>query len=113
MTVSDDREFLDRLEAGDGDCAGAVTEQFRPQLLAAAAALLPKHLRRRVDPADVVQLAYTSFWVALARQKYRFGSLAEAHTLLHAIVVDKVRETRRGRLSLGLAYQRGETAVAD
>ena len=95
MTVSDDRKFLDGLEAGDWDCAGEVTEKFRPQLIAAAAALLPKHLRRRVDPEDVVQLAYTSFWVALAREKYRFGSLAEVHALLHVIVVDKVRETVR------------------
>jgi len=54
--------FVARLRAGDGDAARVVFERFTERLLALARARLAGPLRHKVDPEDVVQSAYKSFF---------------------------------------------------
>jgi RNA polymerase sigma-70 factor (ECF subfamily) len=52
-----------RLRAGDGDAARAVFERFAGRLLGLARARLGGPLRHKVDPEDIVQSTYKSFFL--------------------------------------------------
>lgn len=54
--------FVARLRAGDGDAAREVFERFTDRLVALARTRLAGPLRHKVDPEDVVQSAYKSFF---------------------------------------------------
>ncbi len=56
-------ELLERLRAGDDSAARAVFERFTPRLVGLARRQLDARLRTKVDPEDVVQSAYKSFFI--------------------------------------------------
>jgi RNA polymerase sigma-70 factor (ECF subfamily) len=56
-------DFLTRLRSRDGDAARQVFERFSRRLVGLARKRVADHLRHRVDPEDVVQSAYKSFFV--------------------------------------------------
>jgi RNA polymerase sigma-70 factor (ECF subfamily) len=55
-------EFLARLQAGDDTAARQLFERFSRQLIALARRRFDIRLRRKVDPEDIVQSAYKSFF---------------------------------------------------
>lgn len=55
-------DFLTRLEAGDDAAARELFRRFAHQLLALARQRIAAGLRHKVDPEDVVQSAYKSFF---------------------------------------------------
>jgi RNA polymerase sigma-70 factor (ECF subfamily) len=63
-------EFLARLRAGDGAAAGELFQRFAQQLLALARRQVGGGLQHKVDPEDVVQSAYKSFF-----RRYGAGNL--------------------------------------
>jgi RNA polymerase sigma-70 factor (ECF subfamily) len=65
MTVKKDSfaEFMARLRARDGEAARELFRRFAGQLIALARAHFGVGLRHKVDPEDVVQSAYKSFFV--------------------------------------------------
>jgi RNA polymerase sigma-70 factor (ECF subfamily) len=69
--MNDDSSFADlmgRLRAGDEDAAARVFDSFARRLVELARQHLDGRLRQKVDPEDVVQSAYRSFFV-----RYRDG----------------------------------------
>jgi RNA polymerase sigma-70 factor (ECF subfamily) len=64
MTVKKDSfaEFLEQLRARDGDAARELFRRFTTQLIALARARFGGGLRHKVDPEDIVQSAYKSFF---------------------------------------------------
>ena len=64
MTAKSDSfpEWLGRLKAQDGDAAREVFRRFTCRLLALAHRQFGARLRHKVDPEDVVQSAYKSFF---------------------------------------------------
>src|SRR5262249_13640891 len=69
--MNDDSSFadlMDRLRAGDEDAAARVFDSFARRLIELARQHLDGRLRQKVDPEDVVQSAYRSFF-----DRYRDG----------------------------------------
>lgn len=64
-------DLMARLQAGEGDAARAVFERFAGRLVGLARGHLGGRLAAKVDPEDVVQSAYKSFFV-----RHRDGGLA-------------------------------------
>jgi RNA polymerase sigma-70 factor (ECF subfamily) len=67
-------DFLSRLQSGDDAAARELFERFAHQLIALARRRLDGGLRHKVDPEDVVQSAYKSFFV-----RYGEGGLEVAN----------------------------------
>ncbi len=63
MSDPKSRELLEQFLAGQGEAATAIFERYVERLLALARTRLGARLRRRVDPEDVVQSAYRSFFL--------------------------------------------------
>jgi RNA polymerase sigma-70 factor (ECF subfamily) len=55
-------DLMARLRDGDPDAARAVFDRFARRLAALAAARLPAVLRSKLDPEDVVQSAFRTFF---------------------------------------------------
>src|SRR5262249_1915459 len=62
-TSSSFTDVMARLRAGDEDAARQVFQRFVHRLVGLARVRLGRDLRRRVDPEDVVQSAYKSFFL--------------------------------------------------
>jgi RNA polymerase sigma-70 factor, ECF subfamily len=83
-----DESFMDlmaRLRAGDEAAARAVFERFVRQLVGLAQRQFDAILRRKVDPEDVVQSAYKSFFLRYGAGKLEvqdWGNLWSLLTLL-------------------------------
>jgi RNA polymerase sigma-70 factor (ECF subfamily) len=56
-------ELMARLRSGDADAARAVFDRFARRLVALAASRLPPALAPKVDPEDVVQSVFRSFFL--------------------------------------------------
>jgi len=57
------RELLERYEAGDPLAARQIYDRYAARLLGLARRMLAEKLAARVDPEDVVQSAYRSFFL--------------------------------------------------
>ena len=80
-TSSSFTDVMARLRAGDEDAARQVFQRFVHRLVGLARVRLGRDLRRRVDPEDVVQSAYKSFFLRYEEGKVEvrdWGSSAPA-----------------------------------
>jgi len=63
-------DIMARLQAGDPDAAARVFDRFARRLIELARARLDARLRRKVDPEDVLQSAFKSFFLRQADRPY-------------------------------------------
>jgi RNA polymerase sigma-70 factor (ECF subfamily) len=87
-------EWMDRLRARDEAAARRVFREYAGRLIALAAQHLDPATRRRVDPEDVVQSAFRSFF---ARQAEGQWDLAEETNLWGMLATITVRRCGRQR----------------
>lgn len=80
---------MDRLRAGDGDAARAVFLRFAQRLVGLARGRLDQRLAAKVDPEDVVQSAYKSFFVRQREGGLEIGSWDGLWGLLTLITLRK------------------------
>jgi len=78
-----------RLQAGDQQAAWEIFERFVDRLIALAESRLGKKLRRKIDPEDVVQSVFKSFFARQAKGQYHATSWDELWGLLAAITIHK------------------------
>jgi RNA polymerase sigma-70 factor (ECF subfamily) len=93
-------EFLSRLQARDDAAAREIFERFTRQLLALAHGRLDAAFRHKVDPEDVVQSAYKSFFRRYGDGNLEIGNWNSLWGLLTLITVRKCAER--------VAYYRAE-----
>jgi RNA polymerase sigma-70 factor (ECF subfamily) len=62
-------ELVRRLRAGDDALAGEMFQRYARRLIGLARSHLDSHLRQKVDPEDVVQSVYKSFFRRLEAEK--------------------------------------------
>jgi RNA polymerase sigma-70 factor, ECF subfamily len=84
--------FLDRLRARDDDAAEQLFARFTHQLIALARRHIQAGLRHKVEPEDVVQSAYKSFFVRYAAENLNMGNWNSLWGLLTLISVRKCAE---------------------
>jgi RNA polymerase sigma-70 factor (ECF subfamily) len=93
-------EFLDRLQAQDGSAACEIFQRFAGQLIALARQHFEGPLRHKVDPEDVVQSAYKSFFRRYGAGNLQVENWNSLWGLLTLITVRKCAER--------VAYHRAE-----
>ena len=85
-------DFLERLRAGDDTAARELFERFARQLIALARRRFAGGLQHKVDPEDVVQSAYKSFFARYGDGKLDVGNWNSLWGLLTLITVRKCAE---------------------
>jgi RNA polymerase sigma-70 factor, ECF subfamily len=85
-------EFLTRLQARDDSAAGEIFRRFAGQLIALARQKFAGALKHKVDPEDVVQSAYKSFFGRYGAGNLRVENWNSLWGLLTLITVRKCAE---------------------
>lgn len=99
--MSEGRSFDDamqRLRAGDQDAAAAVFNRFGGRLIALARTRLDRRVRQKVDPEDVLQSVWKSFFTRHAQGQFDLHDWDGLWALLVVITVRKCgRQGKRFR----------------
>jgi RNA polymerase sigma-70 factor (ECF subfamily) len=82
-------DIMARLRAGDPDAAAAVFHRFAGRLIALARKRLDGRLRQKVDPEDVLQSVYKSFFLRHAGGQFDLRDWDGLWALLTVITVRK------------------------
>jgi RNA polymerase sigma-70 factor (ECF subfamily) len=93
-------EFLTRLQAGHESAANELFQRFASQLITLARHRIAGGLRHKVEPEDIVQSAYKSFFGRYGDGKLEVGNWNSLWGLLTLITVRKCAER--------VAYYRAE-----
>jgi RNA polymerase sigma-70 factor (ECF subfamily) len=91
MSDADSAELLTRWRAGDQRAAELLFQRYVERLLAVARTRLPERLGRRLDPEDVVQSAFRSFFVGARDGRYLLQRSGDLWRLLVAITLHKLK----------------------
>ncbi len=83
-------EIVARWRAGDQQAAGALFRRYAERLLALARSRLSSRLARHIDPEDVVQSAYRSFFSGARAGRYVLKRSGDLWRLLVAITLPKL-----------------------
>ncbi len=90
--------ILQRLKDGDENAATELHDRYAHRLIALARSRISKKLGRRVDPEDVVQSVYRSFFAHADDDRYVFEKSGDMWRLLSSITVNKVlRQVQKHR----------------
>jgi len=88
-------ELLARLRRGDSSAAAAVYNRFGQRLIGLARCRLDQRLRQKVDPEDVVQSAFKSFFPRHAAGQYDGYDLHDWDNLWGLLVLITLRKCSR------------------
>ena len=82
--------LLGRYRSGDDAAASAIFERYVSRLIGLARARMSERLSQRVDPEDVVQSVYRSFFCKARDGRYELERSGDLWKLLASITVNKV-----------------------
>jgi RNA polymerase sigma-70 factor (ECF subfamily) len=82
-------QMMARLRAGDPTAEAELFERFRQRLIGLARAKLDARLRAKVDPEDVVQSVYHTFFRRHAEGRFELGGWQDLWSLLTVLTVRK------------------------
>ena len=81
--------LVERLQVGDGDAATEIFRAFANRLVGLARVHLDARLRQKVDPEDVMQSVFRSFFVRQARGEFDLQGWDSLWALLSVITLRK------------------------
>ena len=87
---NDSEILLHRIRNGDEEASQEAFERYADQLLGLVRSRLPTKLGRRIDPEDVLQSAYRSFFVRAQDGHYKLRRAGDLGRLLAAITMNKL-----------------------
>ena len=87
--------ILDGLRAGDDRVAESVFRRFSHRLIALAGSRLDETLQAKIDPEDVVQSVFRSFFGRYAAGQFQAEDWGEIWTILTVITVRKCRNKQQ------------------
>lgn len=85
------KDFLESFLPGSDEFETEVVQQYSARLLALARRQLPDRIRRRVDPEDVLQSVYRSFFRRLSQDEFEFAEAEDVWRLLAVMTYRKVK----------------------
>ena len=110
------RVLMDELVGGRESAAADIVAEYTAALVSVARRAISPKLARRIDPEDVVQSAYRSFFVRMGRGEYELGNGKELWKLLLTITLNKVRKQgkfhRAKKRSVSLEQSAGPSTIA-
>ena len=86
-----DRSLLGRIRRGQGDAATLLYMRYADRLRALASAQCSPHLARRVEPDDIVQSVFRTFFRRVSRGDYDVPGGEELWKLFLVIALNKIR----------------------
>ncbi len=105
VTDASDRSLLGRLRSGDNDAARSLYMRYASRLLSLANRKTSADLATRVDPEDIVQSVFRTFFRRASAGQYEVPEGEELWKLLLVIALNKVRAQgnfhRAGRRDIG------------
>lgn len=84
------KELLQLCQAGESQAATEIFDRYVARLVALARSRISKKLQRRLDPQDVVQSAYRSFFVHARQDKFQVERAGDLWRLLAKITLNKL-----------------------
>src|SRR5205814_9549174 len=87
--------LMTRLRAGDDDAAAEVFRRFTHRLIGLARSRLDHLIRSKVDPEDILQSVYRTFFSRQARDGFRLDSWDSLWGMLTVITVRKCDYRRK------------------
>jgi RNA polymerase sigma factor (sigma-70 family) len=109
-----DPTLLNLYRSGDTRAADELFHRYVNRLVALARSRLSRKLARRLDPEDIVQSAYRSFFVGAREGKYTLTRGSELWGLLAAITLNKLhRQIERntaGKRAISLEHSFGSSS---
>ncbi len=102
--------LLKRFEQGDEHAARQIFERYAVRLTALARSRLNQELVRHVDPEDIVQSAFRSFFRRAGDGNYSVKAPGDLWRLLATITVNKLRHQRDHHLAEKRSVQREDSA---
>lgn len=91
-------EWLARILARQPGYEYELVDRYTQRLLELAGRELPKALRRRVDPEDIVQSVYRSFFRRLSAGQFHFSDSGDIWRLLATMAYCKARDATKFHL---------------
>ena len=88
-------DWLKRLIGSEPGVERELVDRYTERLLALAGRSLPDRIRRRVDPEDVVQSVYRSFFQRLREGRFSFDDSGDVWRLLAALTFQKATQATR------------------
>jgi RNA polymerase sigma factor (sigma-70 family) len=111
MVGDESIDLLSRVRQGDEQAASDLFDRFVERLIRLAQSRLSAKLQRRVDPEDVVQSVYRSFFSHAQDGRYQLQESGDLWRLLAAITVNKVRNQARHGTARKRAVSAEESAA--
>jgi len=88
-TEDDDRTLVDRYKAGSDTAAAELFDKYCERLLHMARRRIGQRLNSRLDPEDVLQSAFRTFFVRVKKDEFTFNNEDDLFKLLVRITVHK------------------------
>lgn len=99
MTDDTSRHLLERWRGGDQQAATALFERYASRLIALAQRHLNERLGRRLDPEDVIQSVFNSFFVRTRDGAFILDESGELWRLLVTMTINKLDDQIRHHLA--------------
>lgn len=90
MKPPESYDLLRQYQDGNSEAATAIFDRYVERLLALARSRMGSKLKRRIDPEDVVQSAYRSFFVHARNETYLLERSGDLWRLLASIALNKL-----------------------
>jgi len=84
------QELLQRYRDGEDDAAAEMFSRYVKRLISLVRKRVSGKLQRRIDPEDVIQSAYRSFFVSARDDRYVLSRAGDLWRLLAAIALNKL-----------------------
>lgn len=88
-------DWLARVIGSERGFERELVDRYTERLLTLAGRTLPDRIRRRVDPEDVVQSVYRSFFQRLKEGRFSFDDSGDVWRLLAALTFQKATQAAR------------------
>jgi RNA polymerase sigma-70 factor (ECF subfamily) len=111
--VIDSAQLLEQFQAGQSRAARAIFDRYALRLIALVGARLAPGMRRRVDPEDVVQSAFRSFFIHARERDFVLARAGDLWRLLAAISLHKVRDQVDRQRAARRDYRRERDPLPD
>lgn len=111
---ADDRELIERFKAGSESAATDLFDRYCERLMALARRRIGQRMAGRIDPEDVIQSAFRTFFTRVRDDKFTFQDQSDLFKVLVRLTVNKtlrqIAHHRAAKRDPGKEAGQGSTA---